>query len=111
MTMNEVDFLKKHPYVIKILTSRGKKNKYNRSSATDVIARCPCCTKERVTTNWALGLHNRACKSPSGWCKTCSMTLYHHPDWIEILPKLWQKHGVWTNRIIGRFNSTIHRSR
>jgi len=105
-----MDLQQKYPFVKEILATRGRKNKHNRASARNVVVDCPCCGKERITTNWALELHSRAGKSPSGWCRTCALTLRSHLDWIEILPALWRKHGNWTNLVIRRFSSTKRRA-
>jgi hypothetical protein len=94
----------KYSCVIEVLTTRGRRYKSSRGAATDIIVKCPCCKKNRYTTDWAIELHALRGSSPVGWCKTCAMTLSSHKDWIDILPILWDKHGKWSNRIIGRFN-------
>jgi hypothetical protein len=100
----------KFPFIRRVLATRGKKNKYNNGSARDVVVKCPCCEKERVTTDWAIKLRQRVGKSPAGWCRTCAMTLSHHPRWTKILPLLWKKHGNWTNLIIRRYSSISRRA-
>lgn len=100
--MSIKNICEKYPCVIEVLKTRGRRYKSSRGAATDIIVKCPCCKRNRITTDWAIELHARVGRSPLGWCKTCAMTLSCHRDWIDILPLLWDKHGKWTNRIIGR---------
>jgi hypothetical protein len=103
--MSTRNLKQRFPAVVEVLKTRGRRYKSSRGAATDVTVRCPCCMKQRKTTDWALELHELVGKSPAGWCRICAMTLSNHSDWLEILPALWKKHGEWTHHVLQRFTA------
>jgi hypothetical protein len=101
----------KFPFIVRFLDTPGRVNRANGTIAVNLIVRCPCCQKEREIEDCALTLHCRACKSPSGWCRGCGVSLGQHPrEWIKILPQLHRKHGSWAYWIMERFAVTKKRA-